>query len=76
MQEILQQSIEELKVKLSRRLVTEDSLEGCLKQKGFMEDELNYVKDGMLKQGFSFLNGMVIYRGDVFVSPIPPNVVH
>lgn len=76
MQEILQQTIEELKEKLLGRFVTEESLEEFLKQKGFLEDEHNYVKGEMIKQGFSFLNDTVTCRGDGFVAPITPNVAH
>lgn len=76
MTDILQQTIDELKVKLFGRLVTEESLDEYLKQNGFLDVELNYVKREMLGQGFSFMNGTVTYRGDGFVAPIPPNVEH
>jgi len=76
MADILQETIAELKEKLHGKFVTDESLDEYLKQKGFGADELNYVKGEMIRQGFSFMNGTVTYRGADFVAPMPPNVPH
>lgn len=76
MDDILQQTLEELKEELLGKFMTEDSLENYLRTKGFLNDELNYVKGEMLKQGFSFMKDTVTYRGDRFVATIPPNMPH
>ena len=74
--DLLNQTIEELKVALKDKFATEASLDQYLRNKGFRDDELGYVKAVMLDNYFSIMNGKVTFRGEDYLDVIPPNMPH
>lgn len=75
--DLVQQTVNNLKVLLFNKIVIEDDLDRYLQEKRLGQEFVDAVKAEMLNTpGFSFMNGNVTYRGDDFVAPMPPNQPH
>ena len=75
--DLVQQTVNDLKVLLLNKLMKESDLDKYLLAKGLGQVFVDAVKAAMLNTpGFSFMNGNVTYRGANYVEPIPPNQPH
>ena len=75
--DLVQQTVNDLKVLLLNKLVKVSDLDNYLLAKGHGQEFVDAVKAAMLNTpGFSFMNGNVTYRGADYVEPLPPNQTH
>lgn len=75
--DLVQQTVNDLKVLLLNKLVKVSDLDNYLQAMGHGQEFVDAVKAAMLNTpGFSFMNGNVTYRGANYVAPIPPNHPH
>lgn len=75
--DLVQQTVDDLKVLLLNKLVKESALDNYLLAMGHGQEFVDAVKAAMLNTpGFSFMNGNVTYRGADYVEPLPPNQTH
>ncbi len=75
--DLVQQTVNDLKVSLLNKLVKESDLDKYLLAKGLGQLFVDTVKAAMINTpGFSFMNGNVTYRGADYVAPLPPNQPH
>ena len=74
---MIQQLIEELKVQLLGKVISEEELKKYLLSKFNSKEFVDALIAEMLRTpGFSFMNGNVTYRGADYVEPLPPNQPH
>ena len=74
---MIQQLIEELKVQLFGKVISEEELKKYLLSKFNSKEFVDALIAEMLRTpGFSFMNGNVTYRGADYVEPLPPNQPH
>ena len=75
--DLVQETVNELKVLLHNKSAKVSEFEKYLLSKGLGQEFVDTVKAAMLKTpGFSFMNGNVTYRGANYVEPLPPNQPH
>ena len=75
--DLVQQTVNDLKVLLLNKLVKVSDLDNYLQAMGHGQEFVDAVKAAMLNTpGFSFMNGNVTYRGANYVEPLPPNQPH
>ena len=75
--DLVQQTVNDLKVLLLNKLVKVSDLDNYLQAMGHGQEFMDAVKAAMLNTpGFSFMNGNVTYRGADYVEPLPPNQPH
>lgn len=53
--------------------VSEDALRDYLRNKGFAEDDIDYILGQLTDNGFSVINHIVTYRGLNYRATLPPN---
>lgn len=75
--DLVQQTVNDIKVLLHNNSAKESDLDNYLQAMGHGQEFVDAVKAAMLNTpGFSFMNGNVTYRGADYVEPIPPNQPH
>lgn len=75
--DLVQQTVNDLKVLLLNKLVKVSDLDNYLQAMGHGQEFVDAVKAAMLNtSGFSFMNGNVTYRGANYVEPLPTNQPH
>lgn len=73
MQITMEQLIKELKKILFEKQIRQEDLKNHFASIGYDSDTIEIIILEMHRMGFSFMNGMVTYRGENYVAKTPPS---